>query len=90
MKDCPSYSSGSLSTLTCYGGTDCTYHIIVAEDGSVSSVSGSDFIGYETSLLVDRVCMPSSAVIGDAFSSVVSSLSSSMKTGSFSSMTSDI
>ena len=64
--------------------------MIVAEDGSLSSASGTDFIGYETSLVVSRVCMPSSAVLSDAFSDVVSSLSSSMKTGSFSSITSDI
>ena len=56
----------------------------------MSSVSGSDFIGYETSVTIDRICMPSSAVLSDAFAAVVDSLSSSMQTGDFASMTSDV
>ena len=62
----------------------------MAEDGSVSSVSGSDFIGYETSVTIDRVCMPSSAVLSDAFASALESISSSMQSGEFASMVSDI
>lgn len=72
VKTCPSFSGGSLSTLSCYTGhsVSCSYDVTFASDGSVSASnsamnSNSIFLGYETTAVLGRLCMPSASVISD-------------------------
>lgn len=52
--------------------------------------SGIDFIGYETSVTLDRICMPSSTVLSNALSDVLDSLTTEIRSGEFASMSEDI
>jgi hypothetical protein len=70
----------------------CTYQIVVYSNGSfnITPSSVSDVVGYETSTTLDRVCLPGSTVLSNAFSAVSSSLSSTLSQGVFGATVSDI
>ncbi len=91
VKTCPYFSSGSLTTLDCYNMT-CTYQMVVYSNGSfnVTPNSVSDVVGYETETTLDRVCLPSSVVLSNAFSAVSSSISSTVSQGVIGSTVTDI
>ena len=83
VKTCPSFSGETLSTLDCYGGT-CNYDITFAANGtttsSVANMNASNIIlGYETSLALDRVCLPTTKVLENGLSSAASSITSSLQ-----------
>ncbi len=61
VQTCPSFVNGALSTLSCYGQANCAYSLTVLASGSYSTSpsSTSQIIGYETSALIGRVCIPS-------------------------------
>ena len=96
VASCPTFSSGSLSTVSCYSGhgVSCNYDVSFTSSGTVS-VSTSTmntanyFLGYETSLVMDRVCLPSSAVLANGLSTVATTLTSSMQTTSFANIVTD-
>lgn len=79
VASCPYFSSGSLTTLSCYGQT-CNYAVTITSSGTytVNPSSTSVIIGYETSSVIDRVCIPSTTVFDGVFSSYVSVFSSNL------------
>lgn len=91
VKECPYFSSGSLTTLDCYNMT-CTYQVIVNSDGSfnVTPSSVSDVVGYEASATLSRVCLPGATVLSNAFATISSSISSTLSQGVFGSTVTDI
>jgi len=62
VKECPSYNNGTLSPLNCFTNparSNCTYSAVIAQNGSFSSnFSSSDFIGYGSHQVINRVCIP--------------------------------
>ncbi len=70
----------------------CTYQVVVYSNGSfnVTPSAVSDVVGYETSTTLSRVCLPSSTVLSNAFSTISSSISSTLSQGVFGSTVSDI
>ena len=81
VKGCPQYNNGQLSTVDCYLNgvvTSCTYDVIVQEDGNYPSgttPTTTDFIGYDSIAVIDRVCIPTKATLENAFNSYSSSIS---------------
>lgn len=96
VKTCPTFTSGSLSTVSCYAGhgVTCSYDVTFSSDGSVSvSTSAMNttnyFIGYETSMAMDRICLPSSAVLAGGLATVATSMTSAVQTTSFANLVTD-
>ena len=91
VKACPSYQSGTLSTLDCYASS-CTYSVTILSDGTYSAnpSTTTEVIGYETSPLIGRVCIPSSTVFAGAFASYVSTFSTYLSQGGFSTFITDL
>jgi hypothetical protein len=89
---CPSYSNGALTTLSCYGQSSCSYALTILSNGSysVNPSSTSIIIGYETTSLISRVCVPTTTVFNNAFASYASTFSSSLSQGAFSEFITDI
>jgi hypothetical protein len=58
---CPYFSGGSLTTINCYNQADCSYALTITSSGaySVSPTSTTQIIGYETSSMISRICVPS-------------------------------
>jgi hypothetical protein len=91
VKVCPSFSSGILSTLSCYN-MSCNYQMIVYSNGSFNVTPSlvSNVVGYETSTVLNRVCLPSPTALTNAFAAVSSTLSSKMSQGMIGSTITDI
>jgi hypothetical protein len=93
VKACPSFdASGTLTAIECYGQASCAYVVTIDSSGSYSAnpSSTSDIIGYDTSALIGRVCIPSTTVFSGAFSSYVSTFSTYLSTSGLSSFITDI
>lgn len=92
VKQCPYFSGGALTTISCYGQASCTYALTITSSGaySVSPSSTSQIIGYETSAMASRLCVPSSTVFVGAFSSYVSIFSSTLSSSDLTSFTTDL
>lgn len=92
VTSCPYFSSGSLTTVTCYGQASCTYALTITSSGtySVNPSSTSQIIGYETSALIGRLCIPSTTVFSGVFSSYVSTFSSTLSSSDLASFTTDL
>lgn len=89
---CPYFSSGALTTLTCYNQANCAYALTVTSSGaySVSPSSTTQIIGYETSSIVNRLCVPSSTAFAGAFVSYTSTFSSALSSSDLTSFTTDL
>jgi hypothetical protein len=92
VQSCPSYSSGTLSTLTCYNQSSCSYSVSIYGNGSYSAnpASSSVIIGYPTTTLISRICVPTSSVFTNAFASYISAFSTYLSQSSFSQFITDI
>lgn len=93
MKACPYFdNSGSLTTIECYGQASCTYVVTIDSSGSYSAnpSSTTEIIGYDTSSLISRVCVPSTTVFSGAFSSYVTTFSTYLSSSGLSSFITDI
>ena len=92
VKECPFFSSGALTTLSCYGQATCTYDLSVTSTGtySVNPSSTSQIIGFETTAVAGRVCIPSSTVFKGVFYAYISAFSTSLSQSSFSMFTTDL
>lgn len=85
VQSCPTYDSGSnsVSSISCAVPADCnsdTYHVTYKDDGTrtdgtTADPAAGDILGYDSKLVLDRVCVPNS----NMFSTVFSSSSDSMK-----------
>ena len=96
VDSCPTFTSGALSAVNCYSGhgVSCSYDVSFSSDGSVSVSTtsmntSSYFLGYETSLVMDRICLPSSAVLTQGLSTVATTLTSAVQTTSFANLITD-
>lgn len=85
VTSCPSYVNGTLSAITCYANSNipsCAYTQTVKQDGTYttnSTVSSSDVIGYDSTEQIGRVCIPTSTVLQNAFSSVSTTISDGVR-----------
>jgi hypothetical protein len=85
VSSCPYWNGSVVVPVSCSPAADCTYAYTYKSDGSkatgsVSPPSGNDVLGYDSSLVADRVCIPSST-----FFTSVSNSSSNSFTSMFSS-----
>lgn len=93
VKTCPYFDSTStLTTIECYGQSSCTYAVTITSSGAYTSnpSSTSVIIGYETSSLISRVCVPSSTVFSGVFSSYVTVFSTYLSQSGFSTFITDL
>lgn len=84
-----------MSTLECYGShtihPDCNYDITVANDGTTNTdLSGHDFIGYGTTPTIQRICLPNTNVLQNAFQEALENTVSAIQNGQFASLTEDV
>ena len=91
VQSCPSFSSGSLSTISCYNQSSCNYAVTIDSSGAYSvSPTTTDIIGYDSSALIGRICVPSSTVFSNAFSSYVTTFSTYLSQNGLSSFITDL
>lgn len=67
---CPIYENSELSTVNCYPDHNiaCVYDLVLTQDGAEPTENALEnqdikFVGYDTTLTIDRICMPSVAVL---------------------------
>ena len=77
--------------MECYG-TACPYAVTIDSSGSYSAnpASTSVIIGYESTALIGRVCVPSSTVFAGAFLDYVNTFSTYLSQNGLSSFITDI
>lgn len=99
LKKCPYFDSNNNIVLTeCYyvsgtsSGPGCAaYTITVSSNGNISGTPGSsDYIGYESTSVIDRVCIPDIAVLNNGFKSVLTNITTTLQTGQFATMVQDV
>lgn len=92
VKECPYFSNGAITTIDCYGQASCNYALTITTSGTytVNPSSTSQIIGYETSFVIDRICVPSSTVFSGVFSTYVSAFSSELSQGDMNSFITDL
>ncbi len=81
---CPNYDTGSLSNIDCYSAGNnlakCSYDVVVDKNGSYNATpTQTNLIGYESSGLIGRVCVPTPTVFKTAFSSYTSTFSDKLR-----------
>ena len=89
ISSCPGWTGSTVSAITCapYAtATICnsdTYNVIYSNDGTLLSgtYASSSILGYDTYLVLDRICIPNSNMFTNAFSTITSSFSSAMNQG---------
>lgn len=89
---CPTLVNGVVSALQCLpGGTPCSYTVVVNASGYPNTtITSSDFIGYDSYVILGRVCLPSLVVLQNAFQSYSTSLGSALKSSYLSDFITDI
>lgn len=93
---CPAYTSSAVETITCFNGASlCNSNSYSATyDTSGTTVSGtyssSGFLGYDTTLTLDRVCIPNPNMFSTAFASATTAFSSAMSQGSLGNFINDV
>jgi hypothetical protein len=92
VTSCPYFSGGSLTTLSCYNQGSCTYALSITSSGtySLNPSSTTQIIGYETSAMINRICVPSTTVFAGVFSSYTSIFSSALSSNDLSSFATDL
>mgnify|MGYP000866639371 FL=1 len=81
VQSCPSLGTAQqvASPYTIYDSTGqtLTFTVFVNSTGSFSSVpTSSDQIGYDSELVISRLCLPTTTVFNNAFSTVTSAFAS--------------
>jgi hypothetical protein len=89
---CPTFVSGTLTTINCYGVGSCIYALTITSTGTytVNPTSTGQIIGYDSSELIGRVCIPSSEAFAGVFTSYAESFSSSLSQSSMGSFITDL
>lgn len=93
---CPTYTSGAVETITCYNGASlCNGNSYTATyDTSGNTVSGSysssGFLGYDSSYVLSRVCIPNPNMFSTAFSTASASFTSALQSGKLGNFINDI
>ena len=94
VKECPTYTNGSLLPLTCKSGQDCSYTVTILDNGtagvSTSVLTNSPFIGYETQEFLGRICIPTTVVLQNALSTASSALATTLQQGSIANFITDV
>jgi hypothetical protein len=97
VASCPTYSSGTFTPPSCYGGCPSTIGFggwtPINEDGTYTlggTLSTFTFLLYGSNPLIGRICIPTSAVFSNVFSSAVDTFSSATSSGTFSNFISDL
>ena len=83
IASCPTFTSGTLSTLSCYGGS-CSYDFTFRENGTTSNTvasmnSSSNILGYDTFDALGRVCLPTADVLANGLSSYAKTITSKVQ-----------
>lgn len=84
VKSCPTFdSSGTLTTLDCKTNSKidhCTYDSSVGKDGKMSGTpSKTDLIGYDSTVQIGRICIPTITVLQNAFSAYATNISDGVR-----------
>jgi hypothetical protein len=94
VSSCPSYNNNTLSTLNCFTNpsvSSCAYTMTILQDGSASkTITDSDFIGYDSVAVIGRVCIPTSNVISNAFSSFSNTMSDGLRQAGIANFVTDL
>ena len=83
MASCPNFGTGTtLSTLSCVNNVSCTYDITFDVNGNPSATY-SNFslpviLGYDSSVIAGRVCIPSLTVFQTGFTTISSTVNSTL------------
>lgn len=96
---CPAYSGGSISQPTCYNdgaSINCpsaTWDRI-SQDGTTYSLGGtpaaSNYLLYDSYSVLGRICIPTTAIFSNVFSTLSSSFTSATSSGDLGNFISDI
>ena len=91
---CPGFPAGSttLSQPNCYGGS-CTFTHTYDSSGTITPATtptDADYVGYDSTALLGRACLPSSTVFTTAFATLQSAFASAMSQKDLASIISDI
>lgn len=92
VQSCPYFSGGALTTLTCYNQANCAYAVTITSSGaySASPSSTTQIIGYETTAMINRICVPSTTVLAGAFYSYTTTFSTALSSSDLTSFTTDL
>lgn len=98
VNTCPSWTGSAVSAVTCSDASLCNsggaYNIEYDLNGNRVAGSGtpaaSDYLGYDTYLTLDRICVPNANMFTTIFSSVSDSYSSAMSSGKLANFINDI
>jgi hypothetical protein len=89
VESCPTSAS---TTLRCYPDCSSVNFMIIPFSGDLSLATGG--LGpqqiYESQALLNRICIPSTNTLNNAFSTAVDSLSSASDTGTFGNFINDL
>ena len=93
---CPSWNSATntIAQVNCPTASDCAYQFTYSSTGAAYSGSGSpsanSIIGYDTTAMLGRVCIPNANMFTSLFAAVTSSFSSSLFQSQLNNFISDI
>ena len=67
VSSCPYWNGSAVVQVSCMTSSDCTYTFTydssgVKSTGTGTTPSGSDLLGYDSSVVAGRVCIPSSSL----------------------------
>jgi hypothetical protein len=92
VDSCPFWSGSAVAQVNCPNQADCTFTVTYNSDGAstTSSATSSDIIGYPSSAMLGRVCVPSSTMITVVFAQVQATLTSMLNSSDLTNFISDV
>ena len=93
VDSCPVWNGSSINQVNCPTPSECTYTYTYSPSGTISPTgvpTSSDKLGYDSTLLLSRVCIPNTSMFTSVFKAIASSFSSSVFQSDLNNFISDI
>lgn len=95
VDSCPTWSGSAVAQVNCPDPADCAFTATYNSSGSQATGSNTppastDIIGYPSSAVIGRICVPSSTMFTIVFSQVQSAVSSLLNSSDLTNFVSDV
>lgn len=92
---CPYWTGSAIYQVQCSNSANCNsnaYQVTYDTNGNVATgaYSTTAFVGYDSYLTLDRICIPNANMFTSVFSTISSSFSSAMSSGKLANFINDI
>jgi hypothetical protein len=90
VDSCPAYSGGIITPPNVYNAPVGLSWTSLNSDGTLTAPAPYPYLLYDSSSMISRICIPSTAVFNNAFNTILSTFYSSVNIGAFGNFITDL